>query len=274
MPHWKLNQTYHFRGKRVAFDTFGQGEPLVLVHGTPSSSYIWRHQIRSLRRHFTVYVYDFLGYGQSEKREGQKVSLGEQTELLDELLTHWGLERPLIAGHDFGGAVTLRVHLLKKRRFKKMALLDPVALSPWGTSFVQLVRQFPQAFARLPETIYKGMLDAYIKSALYRPVSAEDWEPYLLPWLGDNGKKAFFNQISQFDEAYTDEIRSYLYRIDIPLLILWGAEDQWIPRQKGEELARIVSRSQFKCLPEAGHFVQEDQPERVTRELFAFFRAS
>lgn len=147
MPHWKLNQTYHFRGKRVAFDTFGQGEPLVLVHGTPSSSYIWRHQIRSLRRHFTVYVYDFLGYGQSEKREGQKVSLGEQTELLDELLTHWGLERPLIAGHDFGGAVTLRVHLLKKRRFKKMALLDPVALSPWGTSFVQLVRQFPQAFA-------------------------------------------------------------------------------------------------------------------------------
>src|SRR5213075_2681091 len=104
------------------------------------STYLWRGVIRELESDRTVYAYDLLGYGSSEKRRGQDVSLGAQARLLAELLDHWELEEPAIAAHDFGGAITLRARLLERRRFSAIALLDPVALGPWGSSFFRLVR--------------------------------------------------------------------------------------------------------------------------------------
>lgn len=83
---------------------------MVLVHGTPWSSFNLRHLIQGLSREYKVYFFELLGYGQSSKEEGD-VSLGVQNELLNDLLDHWELDNPIIVGHDFGGGATLRVHL-------------------------------------------------------------------------------------------------------------------------------------------------------------------
>src|SRR5205085_10229724 len=109
---WALRQRWESVGGTVPYDVLGEGPPVVLVHGTPSSSYPWRQVAAELARGWTVYVYDLLGYGSSEKRDGQDVSLGAQTHLLAQLLDHWELEEPAIVGHDFVGAITLRTHLL------------------------------------------------------------------------------------------------------------------------------------------------------------------
>jgi len=82
-----------------------------MVHGTPWSSFNLRHQIENLASDFTIYTFDLLGYGQSDKLPGD-VSLGIQNQVLDELLDHWKIEKPYIVGHDFGGATVLRNHLL------------------------------------------------------------------------------------------------------------------------------------------------------------------
>ncbi|MBA3951665.1 MAG: alpha/beta fold hydrolase, partial [Rubrobacter sp.] len=87
----------------VAFDVFGEGPPVVLVHGTPSRSYIWRNVAPALAERFTVYVFDLLGYGDSEPKT-RDVSIAAQSRLLTELIGRWGLEAPAIAGHDIGGA--------------------------------------------------------------------------------------------------------------------------------------------------------------------------
>ena len=89
---WRLGKSYESSGGRVAYEVMGSGEPLVLVHGTPSSSYLWRGVAGRLASNRTVYVYDLPGYGVSEQREGQDVSIGAQTAVLAELLEHWGLE--------------------------------------------------------------------------------------------------------------------------------------------------------------------------------------
>jgi pimeloyl-ACP methyl ester carboxylesterase len=89
---WHLSKTFDFHNQRVYFDIQGQGEPLVLVHGTPWSSFCWRNVIPHLAKTYKVYYFDLLGYGQSEKREGQDVSLAVQNELLVALLDFWRLE--------------------------------------------------------------------------------------------------------------------------------------------------------------------------------------
>ncbi|MBU2091208.1 MAG: alpha/beta fold hydrolase, partial [Alphaproteobacteria bacterium] len=83
---WILTKRFDFRGQEVAYDIIGDGPPVVMVHGTPFSSYVWRNIARELARDYTVHLYDLLGYGQSEKRVEQDVSLGVQNGLQAVLL--------------------------------------------------------------------------------------------------------------------------------------------------------------------------------------------
>ena len=159
---WNLPDAFDFEGQSVRYGVFGEGAPLVLVHGTPFSSIVWRRIAPHLARRRRVFYFDLLGYGRSEMRDGQDVSLGVQNRLLAALLDHWALDRPDVVAHDFGGATALRAWLLNGRRYRSLALIDPVALAPWGSPFVRHVRRHEAAFADLPSYIHQAILPAYI----------------------------------------------------------------------------------------------------------------
>jgi pimeloyl-ACP methyl ester carboxylesterase len=271
---WQLRQSYEFSGGRVAYDVFGSGSPVVLVHGTPFSSRVWRKITPELAENRTVYVFDLLGYGASEKRKGQDVSLAAQAKLFSELLDHWGLEEPDVVGHDFGGAITLRTHLLEDRNFNVIALIDAVALSPWGSPFYRLVQEYVGVFRQIPAYMHRAMMAAYIRDATYRPMSDEELEPYIVPWLGPEGQDAFYRQISQNDQRYTDEIQPRYGDIKKPVLILWGEEDRWLSPEKGEQLRSAIPGSRLHTVPKAAHLVMEDAPTAVASALVDFFSAN
>jgi pimeloyl-ACP methyl ester carboxylesterase len=271
MAEWALRQRWESPSGTVSYDVFGDGPPLVLVHGTPSSAYLWRHVIRELAGDWTLYAYDLLGYGSSEKRDGQDVSLGAQTRLLAQLLDHWELDRPKIAGHDFGGAITLRTHLLEGRPFRAIALLDPVALGPWGSPFFSLVREHIGVFQQIPSAIHGAIVAAYLRGAFHREMSDQALAPFVEPWLGNEGQDAFYRQIAQADQRYTDEVEPLYGEISVPVLILWGAEDEWIPPETGRRLHALIPHSELQLIPAAGHFLQEDAPEAVAGHLARFF---
>lgn len=271
---WQLRQSYEFSGGRVAYDVFGSGSPVVLVHGTPFSSRVWRKITPELAENRTVYVFDLLGYGASEKRKGQDVSLAAQAKLFSELLDHWGLEEPDVVGHDFGGAITLRTHLLEDRNFNVIALIDAVALSPWGSPFYRLVQEYLGVFRQIPAYMHRAMMAAYIRDATYRPMSDEELEPYIVPWLGPEGQDAFYRQISQNDQRYTDEIQPRYGDIKKPVLILWGEEDRWLSPEKGEQLRSAIPGSRLHTVPKAAHLVMEDAPTAVASALLDFFSAN
>jgi pimeloyl-ACP methyl ester carboxylesterase len=270
MADWALQQRWESPNGTVGYEVFGEGPPLVLVHGTPSSAFLWRHVISEHAGDWTLYAYDLLGYGSSEKREGQDVSLGAQTRLLAQLLDHWELEQPAIVGHDFGGAITLRTHLLERRRFSAIALLDPVALSPWGTPFFRLVRDNVSVFQQIPAAIHQAMVASYLRGAFHRQMSDEALAPYVEPWLGAEGQDAFYRQIAQADQRFTDEVAPLYGQITAPVLILWGEEDGWISTEMGRRLHALIPHSQLQLIPAAGHFLQEDAPLAVTHHLARF----
>jgi pimeloyl-ACP methyl ester carboxylesterase len=255
----------------VAYDVLGNGPPVVLVHGTPSSSYLWREVATQLQETFTVYLYDLLGYGESEQRQGQDVSIAAQATLLAELLEHWQLAEPCLAGHDIGGAISLRLLLLTHRRLRRLALCDPVAIAPWITPFSRHVQRYQDAFATVPEYIHREMVAAHLRTAIASRMTAEALEPYLRPWLGSEGQAAYYRQVAQFDERHTREIEPRYGEINVPALILWGENDAWLDPEVGRHLAATIPNARVKVIPQAGHFLQEDQPDIVARELTVFF---
>lgn len=269
MTAFKLTKEFSSSYGKIQYDIQGEGPPIVLVHGTPWSSFNWRKIIPALSQWFTVYYYDLLGYGQSEKPDAD-VSLGVQNLVFAELLDHWGLESPLVVGHDFGGTTVLRTHLLGRRDFSKIILVDPVAVAPWGSPFFSHVNRHEEAFQGIPEYIHKAMVSAYVQGAQYKSMEPETLQGIIRPWLGSEGQKAFYRQIAQAKQKYTDEIESRYGDIRQPVLIVWGEQDTWIPIEQGRRLHDKIKTSAFVPIPGAGHLVQEDEPAVLLSRLLKF----
>jgi len=258
-----LPNTTIIDGTAVRWGKSGSGPALVAIHGTPFSSQVWRRIVPHFTDRRTVYYFDLVGYGLSEMRPGQDVSLAVQNKVLAALFAEWGLERPDVLAHDFGGATALRGWYLDGLRYASLTIFDAVALAPWGSPFVQHVRQHELAFSGMPDYMHRALLRAYLQTSAHHPLSEQALDIYSKPWLGPVGQPAFYRQIAQMDQRYTDEIEGLYDRLDCPVTVLWGQSDNWIPADKGQALARLISDSDCRMIPDAGHLVQEDCPEAI-----------
>jgi pimeloyl-ACP methyl ester carboxylesterase len=240
---------------------------VVFCHGTPWSSDLWRPVAEALAPFFTVYLWDMPGYGVSSKHPGHPVSLDVQGELFSDLLAFWELRSPHVVAHDFGGAVALRAHLLHQSGFASLALVDVVALRPWGSDFFRLVRDHAEVFTALPAAVHEGALRAYISGASHRGLTPAALGALTVPWLDDVGQAAFYRQIAEADEAYTDQIEPLYPAIDVPVLVVWGRDDAWIPVERAHRLQDLIPGARLLVIEEAGHLIQLDQPAALTAAL-------
>jgi pimeloyl-ACP methyl ester carboxylesterase len=271
MHDWSLNGSYRFRSSCIRYGITGpEAAPaMVLLHGTPFSSYEWHRIVPWLARRFRVHFHDMLGYGASAMEDGD-VSLGVQNVLFAELLDHWGLRRPHVVAHDFGGATALRAHFLDGRDYASLTLIDPVAIRPWGSPFVAHVRAHEAAFTGLPPYAHEALLDAYLRTAMARAIPPADLAPYKEPWLAEQGRRAFYRQIAQMDMRFTDEVEARYSELRCPAQVLWGAADNWIPLETGRRFCAMLPKARFIEVPDAGHLMQEDAPEAIIAALADF----
>jgi len=269
---WETPQTLVFEGHTIRWGSIGAGAPLVLMHGTPFWSHVWARIAPLLARDRTVYFYDMLGYGNSDRPEGD-VSLGVQNRVFAALVAHWGLEAPDVVAHDFGGATALRAHLIDGIDYTSLTLIDPVAVRPWGSALVQHVKHHEAAFAGMPGYMHEAILPAYLRSAMKRDATEETLAPYADKWIGEGRQASFYRQIAQMDQRFTDEVQDRYAEIRCPVQILWGEEDEWIPIERGRELHAMIPGSEFIPVPGAGHLMQEDAPEAIAFHVQAFLEA-
>lgn len=270
MPTWGLSETCQTSAGRVSAGSCGQGPALVLAHGWPWSSYSWHRVISDLAKNHTLYWYDMPGYGQSEMRGGQRTSLDVQGEVFAEMLAHWRLSRPSVVAHDFGGATTLRAHLLHGCEFERYVLMNVVAMRPWGSEFFEHVGKHVEAFQGLPPHIHKAIVEAYIQGALVSEISPADFGELVAPWLTEEGAGSFYHQFAQADERYTAEVEPLFKDIRCPVTILWGDDDPWIPVERGRALNELVGQNRFKALKGVGHLPQLEAPAIVLEALADF----
>ncbi|QIK06457.1 alpha/beta fold hydrolase [Streptomyces sp. Je 1-4] len=279
MTQWLLDQTFRSTsGDEVRWAVLGEGQTdapaVVLLHGTPFSSYVWRGVARALAARHRVFVWDMPGYGASGKHADQDVSLGAQARVFTELLTHWGLAteaaRPAVVAHDFGGCVALRAHLLHGARYARLALVDPVALAPWGSPTYRLLGAHPEVFGQLPRDLHRALVREYVSSASHAGLHPAVLDRLVEPWCTDEGRPAFYRQIAQNDQRFTDEIEGRYGELALPTLICWGTQDTWIPPTKGHELAARIPGSRLHLIEHAGHLVQEDAPAELGAVLGEF----
>src|ERR1700709_342166 len=104
----ELSETFHWEGRDIAYGRAGNGPAVIFCHGTPFSSRVWRPFAQALARDYTVHVRDMPVCGRSSERAEDPLAFTAQAGALAALVQHWGLDRPHVVAHDFGGAVSLR----------------------------------------------------------------------------------------------------------------------------------------------------------------------
>lgn len=267
---WALTRRVSTSRGEIAYEVIGEGPPVVLTHGTPSRSVVWRQVAAELARDHRVFVWDLLGFGESERRIDQDVSLVAHGEILAELIDRWGVVRPTLAGHDIGGAVVLRAHLLETVQVSGLALIDAAVLSPWITPRTRQMQHEIDRWSPLPDPELAELIAEHLRSATIRPLPREVFAALFDQWDGGLGQALYLRNLAQFDEGHTAEIERRLPTIEVPALIVWGEDDAWLPVEMSERIAARIPGARCLVVPEAGHFCMEDQPQRLASTLRGF----
>ena len=262
-----LDKTFIHNGRAIAWGCIGEGEPIVLIHGFPWSSQCWRRIAPLIAKKRTVYFFDMIGFGQSEKYDNQDVSAARQNELLAALIEHWNLDQPEILAHDFGGLAVLRGYYINGLRYRKLTLMNVVAVLPSGSPFYAHVRIHETAFSGLPAYAHDALFRAYIQRAALKPLPEDIIELYAKPWRGESGQAAFYRQIAQSDNRHIEEAEKLYRPMDGLVNVLWAEQDSFIPIDQGIQLAGLLKADSFTRIPDAAHLVQEDAPEAIVAAL-------
>jgi len=273
-----VNRNVIINGYRIAYSTMGSGEPIVLIHGTPSSSYIWRNVAKRLADSgYAVHVYDLLGYGYSERPYDQAVdtSVSGQVPILKQLIAHWGIARSHIVGHDIGGGIAQRFCIFHTKMVKSLTLIDSVSFDSWPSSRTR--KQMAaglEVLIKAPDAEHRAHFREWLLSAVYhkKQFTSGALDGFLEYISGPVGQSSLFqHQVSHYDHKHTSEISNRLSELSaMPVQILWGENDAWQNPDWAHKLNAAIPGSVLHRIPECGHFAMEDQPEEISRLLIAF----
>ena len=273
-----VNQHTLIRDTRISHGVHGDGEPVVLIHGTPSSSYIWRNVMPSLvAAGYQVHVYDLLGFGLSERPQDPDIdtSVTGQVPIFEGLLTHWGLDDLHIIAHDIGGAVAQRFAIQSPERVRSLTMIDVVSYDSWPSK-----RTHEQMQAGLEKLIKAPDADhrEHFREWLYSTVQKKEqlaetaMETYLDFICGPVGQASFFqHQVMHYDPNHTQEVApQYVELGRNPVQLIWGADDAWQVEAWAHRLHEAIPGSELHVLDDCGHFSMEDKPEEIASLLTAF----
>lgn len=283
VEHWRRRGRHtRLRGIDVFHVVEGQGPPVLLLHGFPTSGFDWRHVADALRdAGRTVIVPDLPGYGLSGKPRAYSYSLLEQADVLLELLATLGVDSIDLVAHDMGTSVSCE--LLARREEGRL----PVALRSLtltnGSVYIEMAHLAPSQ--RLLRRRHLGPLFARLSNApvfraqfrrlFGRPdaVSREELDALWALLRLEDGTLRLPQIIRYIDERHARASRWIppLSRLtDVPTMVMWGRKDPVAVFAIAERLARETPTSQFVPLDGLGHYPQLEDPVRVTEVIKRF----
>jgi pimeloyl-ACP methyl ester carboxylesterase len=272
-----LNDNLIVDGVRLAYRDRGQGEPVLFIHGTPSHSYEWRNVVPHVEAGgFRTIAYDLLGYGLSERPADRDTSVAAQTDLLEHFLHALGIDQVSIVAHDIGGAVGQRFAIAHPERVRRLMIIDSVSYDSWPSpTWRKIIDEHLDDYSSMPQDDFNTLLTQQLKMTVADEslMTGDVLQAYLAPHQSAMGRVSFFeHQVRHYDSKYTEQISDDLGRLTMPVRILWGEQDQWQPLHYAKRLGSDIPDADLVVVPDAGHFLMEDAPERVVQEINDFLR--
>ena len=259
------------------------GPVIVLLHGFPEFWYSWHHQIEPLAAAgFRVIVPDQRGYNSSSKPRG--AAFYALSHLISDVLAiadDLGQARIFLAGHDWGAAVAWSVALLHPQRVAKLAILNvphPSVMRRYlKTNRRQLRRSWYMFFFQLPwlpEAAFSAFnfrlgVRSLVRSSRPGTFSSEALALYRAAW---SQPRALTAMINWYRAAFRNRSKFTDSTVHVPTRILWGERDAFLLSEMAHESLRYCDSAELYTFASASHWLQHEEPARVSELLIDFFR--
>ncbi|HEX6739922.1 MAG TPA: alpha/beta fold hydrolase [Vicinamibacteria bacterium] len=255
-------------GLRLRYLRAGAGPPLVLLHGFASSIYSWAEVLPALARDHDVVAMDLPGFGGSALRPD--LTADDLVAAVPALMDQLGLARARLVGHSLGGAVAATVSVRHPERVQGLVLVDAAGFNfasadrPW---LLRLLASPPGAlFEVLPvrrRVVALGLRQVFHDDSRVTPERVDE---YTAPLLRPGTVKALRSILHSPD---TLGLPQSLGRIRQPTLVVWGADDTWIPLSDAARFVAAIPGSRQVVIPACGHLPQEEQPQPLIAALLS-----
>lgn len=251
-----------------AAGTRGGGEPLVLIHGFPSSSHLWQDLVPLLPEGRRVVVVDLLGYGRSDPPGPLLLDIKSHAERLIVLLDLLGINRACLIGHELGGGIAQAVAVKSPHRVSHLCLISSVAFDEWPSREIKLARATLPLTRHLPATWLLGALKTELaRGYVDQELGARSIERYVRPFASPVGRDLLVSHLESLNSADTMDLGARLGSVPAPTAIIHGSHDPFIPLSAAKRLHQAIRGSSLELLESGRHFLPEESPERLAEVI-------
>lgn len=285
-PRW-----FEHDGVRQHYLDEGTGAPVLILHGNPSWSYMWRHLVRELRADHRCVVPDHIGMGLSDRPGESAYAYTASRRLadLERLLQHLVSERGLpeqgwtLVGHDWGGCIGMAWARRQPERVSRVVMLNSGAFPlpagyrlPWYLRLIRRGGRLPAEVVHRTNVFARTAVRLGVTSRLPAPVRGA----YVAPYRRRERRLAVVRFIQDIPLAPADPAWPLVdvgpgeapEMTSLPMLVCWGGRDPVFDHRFLAEWVYRFPSAEVQLFPRAGHFVQEDAREEVlacVREFLA-----
>lgn len=241
--------------------TGGSGDPLIVLHGGSEGSRAWRNNAELLAEHYTVYVPDLPGFGQSEALTGDYF-LPEMAQFVDGFARGVGLEKFHLMGHSLGGGIALHYVLRFPHRINKLVLVSSLCLGKEIALWVRCLSH-PKVIRYAGRAVL-GILKAVKWLAVNLTLAPLE---KLMPFTATSV------HIGRYITGFKEQATVFLDRLSeiiVPTLVVWGARDIILPYRQAFAAARLIPDCRVKVFRRAGHSVYREQLAEFSHLLRGF----
>lgn len=256
-------------GVHMRWRECGDGLPVVLVHGIPTSPRLWRRVMPRVAG-ARLLAWEMVGYGESiPEGRGRDISVQAQAGYLLDWLDALHIERAVLVGHDLGGGVVQLAALRAPARCAGLLLTNAIGYDSWPIPSVKMLRASGALVRHMP--------DAALKAGVFRMLMArghddgdvadESLDLHFAPYAHHGAGEALIRQIDALDVHDTLDVADRLPTLaGVPARVVWGMADRFQKPEYGARFARDLGVG-FERIDGGKHFTPEDHPERIARAL-------
>jgi pimeloyl-ACP methyl ester carboxylesterase len=268
----------YFGPHKVHWRTYGEGPPLLLVHGLMTHSYSWRYAFATLGQRFTCYAPDLVGAGDSHPVD-RPYHPDALADWIGEFVAMAGIKGCPAVGNSMGGYLCMRLALREPETMSRLVNLHAPGLSTPRMRVLNAAMSIPGSYGLLgrlvsrdPERWAHSNVHYYDESLKSR----EEARAYAAPLSSPEGCRAFARYLHQaLAPQPMDTFSKRLRRagFPIPLQLLYAEEDPMVPPSVGLRYKALLPSAELTWLHEASHFAHVDAVEQFTAAALPFLEA-
>ena len=252
------------------------GATFLMLHGFGASSFTWRHWAPKLSKRGRVLCVDYKGFGAAPKPSSDSYELADQAKTVVQLVDQLGLGRVTLVGHSLGGGIALLVskELCRRteRRLDCLVLVSSLAYGQRLSPFIPLSRnvRLSRFLVRIlgPQRLVRWVLHSIVHDP--GVITSEMVDAYALPLRTRPGVDAALATGRSILVSGTKHISDRISEIDVPTLLMWGANEKVIPHWVGERLAEELPDAKLVTIQQCGHIPPEEAPDQSFSILSRF----